>query len=86
MTITDEHLEIIDKYALFRRLIDSNGIIDESVLEKLKMNVRAIMEANKESGDLVMLCQDVLFHDNMKAYGLTQLVKLFVKWTETRNE
>ena len=26
--VTDEHLESIEKYALFRNLIDSNGIID----------------------------------------------------------
>ncbi len=28
--VTDEHLESIEKYALLRNLIDSNGIIDEA--------------------------------------------------------
>lgn len=33
--VTEKHLETIDKYALLRNLIDSNGIIDEAVLDKL---------------------------------------------------
>lgn len=39
--VSDLHLETIDKYQLLRNLVDSNGIIDEGVLEKLKLNVRA---------------------------------------------
>ena len=33
--ISDKHLETIDKYQLMRNLVDSNGIIDEVVLDKL---------------------------------------------------
>ena len=33
MDIADSHLETIRKYALFEQLVDSNGIIDEMVLE-----------------------------------------------------
>ena len=38
--VSDEHLQTIDKYQLFRDLIDSNGYVDEPVLEKLKLNIR----------------------------------------------
>ena len=34
MEISEEHLKTIQKYALFQQLIDSNGIVDESVLEQ----------------------------------------------------
>ena len=40
MEISEENLQTIEKYALFQHLIDSNGIVDESVLEKLKLNIR----------------------------------------------
>ena len=33
MEISEEHLKTIQKYALFQQLIDSNGIVDESVLD-----------------------------------------------------
>ena len=32
MEISEENLQTIEKYALFQHLIDSNGIVDESVL------------------------------------------------------
>ena len=31
--VSDQHLETIEKYQLLRNLVDSNGIIDEEVLE-----------------------------------------------------
>ena len=34
--VSDQHLETIEKYQLLRNLVDSNGIIDEEVLDKLK--------------------------------------------------
>ena len=43
--ISDKHLETIDKYQLMRNLVDSNGIIDEVVLDKLKFNVRSLLES-----------------------------------------
>ena len=33
MEISEENLQTIEKYALFQHLIDSNGIVDESVLD-----------------------------------------------------
>ena len=94
--VTEKHLETIDKYSLLRNLIDSNGIIDEAVLAKLKLNVRAILESeiNKDN-DLLDLCLDVIYNNNMKAYGLHELVLLYINWkseqekeqqTETQTE
>ena len=47
--ITDLHLETIDKYSLLDNLVDSNGIIDEDVLDKLKFNVRSILESESNT-------------------------------------
>ncbi|NCC09733.1 MAG: hypothetical protein EOM31_04375 [Bacteroidia bacterium] len=81
MEISEEHLKTIEKYALFRHLIDSTGIIDESVLDKLKLNVRSLIASQEEdSKDLLDLCIDVIYHNNMKAFGLQQLVKLYIIW------
>lgn len=79
--ITEKHLQTIDKYSLLRNLIDSNGIIDEAVLDKLKLNVRALLEGEAGSDrDLLDLCLDVIYNSNMKAYGLHELVLLYIKW------
>ena len=85
--ISEEHLETIDNYQLFRDLIDSNGYVDEQVLEKLKLNIRSMLES--EAGKdkrLLDLCLDVIYHPNMKAYGLQQLVILFINWKNRGND
>ena len=79
--ITDEHLQTIEDYQFFRDLIDSNGYVDESVLDKLRLNIRALLES--EAGKdkrLLDLCLDVIYHPNMKAFGLQQLVLLYINW------
>ncbi len=84
--ITDEHLRTIEQYQLFRDLIDSNGFVDEQVLDKLKLNIRSLLES--ESGkdkQLLDLCLDVVYHQNMKAFGLQQLVLLFINWKNQSN-
>ena len=79
--VTEKHLETIDKYALLRNLIDSNGSIDEAVLDKLRLNVRALLEGSEGSDrDVLDLCLDVLYNKNMKAFGLHELVLLYIKW------
>lgn len=79
--VSERHLETIERYQLFRDLIDSNGIVDEPVLDKLKLNIRALLETeNEQSKDLLDLCLDVIYHQNMKAYGLQQLVLLYINW------
>ena len=79
--VSDTHLETIEKYALLKNLIDSNGIIDELVLDKLKLNCRSILESMPEvDRDLMDLCLDVIYNKNMKALGLQNLVQLYIEW------
>ncbi len=79
MEISEENLVTIEKYSLFQHLIDSNGIVDEAVLEKLKLNIRSLIASREEdSKDLLDLCIDVIYHNNMKAFGLQQLIKLYL--------
>ena len=85
--ISDAHLETIEKYQLLRDLIDSSGYVDEQVLDKLKLNIRSLLES--EAGKdkrLLDLCLDVIYHSNMKAYGLQQLVLLFINWKNRGND
>lgn len=87
MEISDAHLQTIEKYSLFQHLIDSNGIIDESVLDKLKLNVRSLLSSLEgDTKDLLDLCLDVIYHNNMKAFGLHQLVLLYIDWEKNRQE
>jgi hypothetical protein len=84
--IGEQHLQTIEKYQLFRDLIDSNGYVDEQVLDKLKLNVRALLEAQAGlDKDLLDLCLDVIYHTNMKAFGLQQLVLLYINWKDKGN-
>ena len=84
--IADQHLQTIEKYQLFRDLIDSNGYVDEQVLDKLKLNIRSLLEGDAgKDKDLLDLCLDVIYHPNMKAYGLQQLVLLFINWKNQGN-
>ena len=65
--VSNENLRTIEKYALFRHLIDSTGIVDEAVLDKLKLNIRSLIASQEEdSKDLLDLCIDVIYHNNMK--------------------
>lgn len=85
--VSEEHLNTIEKYQLFRDLIDSNGYVDEQVLDKLKLNVRSLLES--EAGrdkQLLDLCLDVLYHPNMKALGLLNLYTYFVEWKNRGND
>ena len=85
--IADEHLQTIEKYQLLRDLIDSNGYVDEQVLDKLKLNIRSLLsgDAGKDKS-LLDLCLDVIYHPNMKAFGLQQLVLLYINWKNQAND
>ena len=79
--VTDNHLQTIEKYSLLNNLVDSNGIIDETVLDKLKFNVRSILESSQETDkELLDLCLDVIYNNNMKAFGLQKLMALYDEW------
>ena len=85
--IQETHLQTIEKYQLLRDLIDSTGYVDEQVLDKLKLNVRALLEAQAGlDKDLLDLCLDVIYHPNMKAFGLQQLVLPYINWKDRGND
>lgn len=85
--VSDDNLATIRKYSLFSGLIDANSIIDEYTLDKLKLNIRSLI-ATQESNckDLLDLCIDVIYHNNMKAFGLQKLVALYQDWEQTHPE
>ncbi|MCI6827729.1 MAG: hypothetical protein MR924_00455 [Prevotella sp.] len=83
--ISEKHLETIEKHQLFRDLIDSNGFVDEQVLDKLKLNIRSLLESETcKDNDLLDLCLDVIYHANMKSFGLQQLIVLYINWKERK--
>ncbi|MEG1581367.1 MAG: hypothetical protein RR386_08935 [Bacteroidaceae bacterium] len=81
LEISENDLRTIKKYALFKDLVDSNGYVDDTVLDKLKLNIRSII-ASQESNckDLLDLCIDIIYHDKMKAFGLNQLIQRYCDW------
>ena len=87
LEVSEENLVTIEKYGLFRHLIDSNGIVDETVLDKLKLNIRSLIAAQEDNcKDLLDLCIDVIYHNNMKAFGLQQLIRLYLEWLSKQPE
>lgn len=80
--VTEQHLATIEQYQLLRDLIDSNGYVDEQVLDKLRLNIRSLLEsgAGEDSKALLDLCLDVIYHPNMKAIGLQNLLNLYIDW------
>lgn len=85
--VTDAHLMTIKKYQLLRNLVDSNGIVTEEVLEKLKLNVRSLLEArDTQDKELLDLCLDVIYNSDMKALGLHNLATLYAEWLGKRQE
>ena len=85
--VSEEHLQTIGRYALLSNLIDSNGIVDEAVLDKLKFNIRTMLEsdAGKDKA-LLDLSLDVIYNNNMKAFGLRQLALLYADWKKKQDE
>jgi len=85
--ISEEHLSVIHKYSLLKDLVDSNGIINELVLDKLKLNIRSMLESETcNDKQLLDLCLDVVYNNNMKAFGLRQLVALYTEWSKTQDD
>lgn len=81
LTVSEENLRTIERYALLRDLVDSTGYVTEEVLDKLKHNVRALIAASSENTkDLLDLRVDVIYHEKMKAFGLQNLILLFLDW------
>ena len=53
---------------------------DEAVRDKLKFTLRSLLEAEQGEKSLLDLCLDVVYNNNMKAFGLHQLVLLYIEW------
>lgn len=86
LDITEENLMTIKKYSLFRDLVDSHGYVTEDVLDKLRLNVRSLIaHQSEDTKDLLDFCIDVIYHAGMKAYGLHNLILLYVEWEQHHN-
>ena len=80
LSVDETHLKTIDRYSLFSDLLDSNGIVEEGVLEKLRPNVRSLLANGEPDPKLIDFCEQILFHSDMKAFGLHQLILLYIDW------
>ena len=85
--VSEDNLITLEKYNLLQDLVDSNGIIDESVLDTLKLNIRSIINSQDvPEKELINLCIDVIYHNNMKAFGLHQLIMLYINWKDSKEK
>ena len=85
--VSEEHLQTLEKYQLMREVQESHGYVNEETLNKLKLNIRALLES--EAGRdkaLLDLCLDVVYNPNMKAFGLQQLVLYYINWKNSAND
>ena len=83
INVSDENLETIRRFSLFQLLIDSSGIVTEQSLDKLKLNIRSLLTTPQGSDkQLLDLCIDVIYHRDMKAFGLKNLIALYDKWND----
>lgn len=83
LEVTEENLQTLQSYNLLNGLIESHGYVTEEQLDKLKYTIRRLI-ANAESNSkaLVDLCIDVVYHNDMKAYGLQNLLSLYREWQD----
>lgn len=78
--VTEVQLQIIRRYSLLDRIANSAGIIDEDSLNKLRLTVRSLIASQTmASKELLELCL-VLYHEDMKALGLNNLMKCYNEW------
>lgn len=81
ISVSSENLYTIRRFTLFDRLVDSNGIVTELSLDKLRLNIRSLLTTPQGSDKkLLDLCIDVIYHSDMKAFGLRNLIDLYNKW------
>ena len=81
LEVSENNLKTISKYSLFRGLAPSTGFVTENELDKLKLNIRALIASRPEdTKDLLDLCIDVVYHDKMKSYGLRNLIAAWNEW------
>ena len=57
------------------------------MLDKLKFHVRSLLEnAVENDKNLLDLCLDVIYNNNMKALGLQNLIALYREWAAAHTE
>jgi hypothetical protein len=82
--VTEAQLQIIRRYSLLDRIANSMGIIDEDSLNRLRLTVRSLVASQTmASKELIELCV-VLYHEDMKALGLSNLTKCYTEWLATQ--
>lgn len=87
ISISEENLQTIRNFSLFHLLIDSNGIVTEQSLDKLRLNIRSLLTTPQGSDKALLdLCIDVIYHKDMKALGLKNLIGLFDEWCANNPE
>lgn len=85
--MSDENLETLRSFSLLQFLVDSNGIITEQSLDKLKLTIRSLLTTPQGSDKkLLDLCIDVIYHRDMKAFGLKNLIALYNQWNAANPE
>ena len=87
INVSDENLSTIRRFSLFQLLVDSSGIITEQSLDKLKLNIRSLLTTPQGSDKALLdLCIDVIYHRDMKALGLRNLIDLYQDWNQNNPE
>lgn len=87
INVSRENLDTIRRFSLFQLLIDSNGIVTEQSLDKLKLNIRSLLTTPQGSDKALLdLCIDVIYHRDMKAFGLRNLIALYEQWNAENPE
>lgn len=80
--VSEQHLETIKKYSLFNDLVSGNGFVDGETLEKLQNNTRGLLETHSDDEELIDLCLKVIFHKDMKALGLRNLILAYISYND----
>ena len=87
ISVSVENLSTIRRFSLFQLLVDSSGIITEQSLDKLKLNIRSLLTTPQGSDKALLdLCIDVIYHRDMKAFGLKNLIALYEQWNAENPE
>ncbi len=87
ISVSVENLSTIRSFSLLQFLVDSNGIITEQSLDKLKLTIRSLLTTPQGSDKkLLDLCIDVIYHRDMKAFGLKNLIALYEQWNAENPE
>lgn len=83
LEVEERHFETLHAYSLFRDLVDSTGYVTEDTLDKLKMNIQALIGSAEDPKPLIDLCYEIVFHAKMKSFGLRNLILAYIDWEQS---